>query len=130
MSEDKSTYYYEYIHGFLELLLLWLFCLFFSYPTFDVYVVEGIPGTYLVNRRVYGSSQGATVISFDKGGEWQPVTPPAVDANGNFITCNLVSIYCTPFLLPLSLSPSLSMHVVVLVLSLFLAMFTSSSHVR
>ena len=103
MSEDKSTYYYEYIHGFLELLLLWLFCLFFSYPTFDVYVVEGIPGTYLVNRRVYGSSQGATVISFDKGGEWQPVTPPAVGANGNLITCNLVSIYCTPFL-PLSLS--------------------------
>lgn len=75
----------------------------FSYPTFDVYVVEGIPGTYLVNRRVYGSSQGATVISFDKGGEWQPVTPPAVDANGNLIICNLVSIYCTPFL-PLSLS--------------------------
>lgn len=117
---------YEYIHGFLELLLLWSFCLFFSYPTFDVYVVEGIPGTYLVNRRVYGSSQGATVISFDKGGEWQPVTPPAVDANGNFITCNLVSIYCTPFL-----SLSLSMqHVVVLLLSLFLAMFTPSSHVR
>ena len=61
------------------------------YPTFDVYVVEGIPGTYLVNRKVYGSTQGATVISFDKGGEWKPLNPPATRANGQIINCNLVS---------------------------------------
>ncbi|XP_011403900.1 PREDICTED: VPS10 domain-containing receptor SorCS1-like [Amphimedon queenslandica] len=60
-----------------------------SYPTFDVYVVEGIPGTYLVNRRVYGSTQGATVISFDKGGEWKPLNPPTTDASGHLINCNL-----------------------------------------
>ena len=66
--------------------------MYFSYPRFDVYVVEGIPGTYLVNKRVYGSSQGSTVISFDKGGQWDPLIPPTTDANGSPINCNLVSV--------------------------------------
>ena len=52
--------------------------------------MESIIGTYLANRKIPTSTQGYTVISFDKGGEWTPVTPPATDSNGLPITCNLV----------------------------------------
>lgn len=54
--------------------------------------MEGIPGIYIVNKvAVYGSDQGSTVISFDKGGEWRSLTPPTVDSNNVLITCELVS---------------------------------------
>ena len=62
-----------------------------GYPTFDVYVVEGITATYLANKRVTYSNNGYTVISFDKGGQWTPLTPPALDADRHPITCNPVS---------------------------------------
>ncbi len=60
-------------------------------PRFDIHVVEGIVGTYMANRKLPGSSYGATVISFDKGGEWRAVTPPAVDYLGHPVTCYPVS---------------------------------------
>ena len=57
-----------------------------------MYVVEGIPGIYIVNKvAVYGSDQGSTVISFDKGGEWRSLTPPTVNAKGVLINCDPVS---------------------------------------
>ena len=52
-----------------------------GYPTFDVYVMEGIKGTYFANKKVPYSSNGYTVISFDKGGKWDPVSPPPAGAN-------------------------------------------------
>ncbi len=54
-------------------------------------MVEGIVGTYMANRKLPGSSYGATVISFDKGGEWRAVTPPTVDYLGHPVTCYPVS---------------------------------------
>lgn len=63
----------------------------YRYPTFDVYVVESLLGTYIANRKIPSSSYGSTVISFDKGGEWRPINPPAVDRNGQPIACNPVS---------------------------------------
>ena len=53
--------------------------------------VEGIVGTYIANRQVPGNDFGATVISFDKGGEWSLVTPPASDYNNRPIHCVPVS---------------------------------------
>jgi len=53
-----------------------------GYPSFDVHVVEGIVGTYIANRKTPGSQYGATVISFDKGGAWNFLTPPAVTSAG------------------------------------------------
>lgn len=44
--------------------------------------VEGIVGTYVANQRVLGSRYGASVISYDKGGEWVRLVPPAVDRSG------------------------------------------------
>ena len=35
----------------------------------------------------------ATFISFDKGGVWRPLTPPAVDRNNRPILCPSVSIH-------------------------------------
>lgn len=55
--------------------------------------VEGIVGTYVANRKAPGSSYGATVISFDKGGEWTLITPPAEDYQNNPVLCDPVSPY-------------------------------------
>ena len=59
------------------------------YPTFDVYVVEGILGTYIANVKSSNKNRGYTMISFDKGGEWNTVMPPVQDSKGQPITCNL-----------------------------------------
>jgi len=53
--------------------------------------VEGIVGTYIANRKTPGSQYGATVISFDKGGAWNFLTPPAVTSGGTPIICSPVS---------------------------------------
>lgn len=53
--------------------------------------MEGIVGTYIANKKVSDARYGATVISFDKGGEWAYITPPAVDRDGNPIMCVPVS---------------------------------------
>ena len=44
-------------------------------------------GTYIANRRVRGHFYGATVISFDKGGEWSLLRPPTVDIDQQPIIC-------------------------------------------
>ena len=62
-----------------------------GYPTFDVYVTEGISGTYLANKRVSYTNNGYTVITFDKGGRWATLTPPTVHANQEPLICNPVS---------------------------------------
>ena len=81
---------------------------------------ESIIGTYLANRKIPTSTQGYTVISFDKGGEWTPVTPPATDSNGLPITCNLVRYY--------DIFNTCIIQYIILDL-LFLALFSTSSHV-
>jgi len=55
--------------------------------------VEGIKGTYIANIDVERQSYGATVISFDKGGEWAPLTAPTLDLNGVPLNCFAVSYH-------------------------------------
>ncbi|XP_078357974.1 VPS10 domain-containing receptor SorCS1-like [Oculina patagonica] len=63
----------------------------------DIYRVKGLNGTYLAN--VYledefsGSQTFRSLISFNKGGEWHPLKPPAVDHNGVPTNCYLP--YCS-----------------------------------
>lgn len=53
--------------------------------------VESIVGTYIANKKISGARYGASVVSFDKGGKWLHITPPAVDKDGNPIICVPVS---------------------------------------
>ena len=49
--------------------------------------MEGIVGTYMANQKVPGSRYGASVISYDKGGEWVRLIPPAIDSSGRPTIC-------------------------------------------
>ncbi|XP_043197932.1 sortilin-related receptor-like, partial [Amphibalanus amphitrite] len=63
----------------------------------DVHRVSGLRGIYLASRLPpdYDGQQASrlgpehvlTLITFDKGGRWQPVSPPTVDATGVPIHC-------------------------------------------
>ena len=48
-------------------------------------------GTYMANQKVPGSRYGASVISYDKGGEWVRLVPPAIDSSGRPTLCAHVS---------------------------------------
>ena len=56
--------------------------------------VEGIVGTYIANRKTPGSRYGATVISFDKGGTWNLLTPPAGAVTSSGAVCVPVRETC------------------------------------
>ena len=49
--------------------------------------MEGIVGTYMANQKMPGSRYGASVISYDKGGEWVWLVPPAVDSTNRPTLC-------------------------------------------
>ena len=51
--------------------------------------VEGVVGTYFANVRTPNASDGLTLVSYDKGGNWLPLTPP-LDSQ---LTCQLVSAW-------------------------------------
>ena len=53
--------------------------------------VEGVVGTYFANRHADGSQYGSTVVSFDKGGRWNLLTPPALDVYNRPVVCAPVS---------------------------------------
>ena len=74
-----------------SLLLLSLPYSMIIHSLFPLTQVEGIVGTYIANRKTPGSQYGATVISFDKGGAWNFLTPPTVTSGGAPIICSLVS---------------------------------------
>ena len=65
--------------------------LFLSLPLTQV---EGIVGTYIANRKTPGSQYGATVISFDKGGTWNLLTPPASAVTTSGTVCVPVRETC------------------------------------
>ena len=70
----------------------------------DVHRVSGLRGIYLASRLQpgftgsprsrLGPEHVQTLITFDKGGRWQPLTPPAVDATGVPLYCNRVGSLC------------------------------------
>ena len=55
--------------------------------------MEGIVGTYIANTVDASGIFGATVISYDKGGKWTSLNPPAVDMMNRPIICQQVVLF-------------------------------------
>ncbi|XP_061922114.1 VPS10 domain-containing receptor SorCS2 isoform X3 [Entelurus aequoreus] len=51
----------------------------------DILEVRGIKGVFLANQKLDGKVR--TLITYNKGRDWEPLTPPATDMNGKTITC-------------------------------------------
>ncbi|KAL0266712.1 UNVERIFIED_CONTAM: hypothetical protein PYX00_009183 [Menopon gallinae] len=65
-------------------------------PFADFHKVEGLKGIYIASQvqpdadsNNIGPEHLLTLITFDRGGEWRPVTPPPLDASGVPINCKL-----------------------------------------
>ena len=52
--------------------------------------VEGLNGVLFANVKNPRSSYGASVVSYDKGGRWDAITPPTIDSNNRPIRCTPV----------------------------------------
>ncbi|XP_078263253.1 VPS10 domain-containing receptor SorCS2 isoform X3 [Rhinoraja longicauda] len=53
----------------------------------DIHEVQGVKGVFLANRKVNGKVK--TYITYNKGRDWQLLTPPATDMNGKETKCHL-----------------------------------------
>ncbi|TTA98333.1 VPS10 domain-containing receptor SorCS2 [Bagarius yarrelli] len=51
----------------------------------DVLEVRGIKGVFLANQKVDGKVR--TLITYNNGRDWEPLTPPTVDLNGKTLNC-------------------------------------------
>lgn len=51
--------------------------------------VRGIKGVFLANQKIDGKV--TTLITYNKGRDWEPLTPPTTDMNGKPVSCNAVS---------------------------------------
>uniref|UniRef100_A0AAR2LUC1 VPS10 domain-containing receptor SorCS2 n=1 Tax=Pygocentrus nattereri TaxID=42514 RepID=A0AAR2LUC1_PYGNA len=51
----------------------------------DVLEVRGIKGVFLANQKEDGKV--TTLITFNKGRDWEPLAPPTTDMNGKPVTC-------------------------------------------
>ncbi|TKS92590.1 VPS10 domain-containing receptor [Collichthys lucidus] len=51
----------------------------------DILEVRGIKGVFLANQKIDGKV--TTLITYNKGRDWEPLAPPATDMNGKPISC-------------------------------------------
>ncbi|KAJ0055861.1 hypothetical protein NL108_013982, partial [Boleophthalmus pectinirostris] len=51
----------------------------------DILEVKGVKGVFLANQKLNGKV--TTVITYNKGRDWEHLTPPATDMNGKSLTC-------------------------------------------
>lgn len=56
--------------------------------------VRGIKGVFLANQKIDGKV--TTLITYNKGRNWDPLAPPTTDMNGKPVSCKAVS--CDPHL--------------------------------
>lgn len=59
--------------------------------------MRGIKGVFLANQKTDGKV--TTLITYNKGRDWEHLTPPTTDMNGKPITCKVVSARLTRDLL-------------------------------
>eukprot|EP00118_Oscarella_pearsei_P002351 m.10303 g.10303 ORF g.10303 m.10303 type:complete len:970 (+) comp22172_c0_seq1:130-3039(+) len=57
-----------------------------------LYKLEGIRGTYFANRNQNDESI-TTIVTFDKGATWNPISAPQTDLNGKDTNCNQASCF-------------------------------------
>lgn len=55
--------------------------------------VRGIKGVFLANQKVDGKVR--TLITYNKGRDWEPLAPPSTDMNGKPVNCKSVRKLCT-----------------------------------
>ncbi|XP_038648027.1 VPS10 domain-containing receptor SorCS2 isoform X4 [Scyliorhinus canicula] len=53
----------------------------------DIHEVQGVKGVFLANKKV--NSKVKTYITYNKGRDWQLLTPPSTDMNGKPTNCHL-----------------------------------------
>uniref|UniRef100_A0A8C4I610 VPS10 domain-containing receptor SorCS2 n=1 Tax=Dicentrarchus labrax TaxID=13489 RepID=A0A8C4I610_DICLA len=51
----------------------------------DILEVRGIKGVFLANQKIDGKV--TTLITYNKGRDWEPLAPPSTDMNGKQISC-------------------------------------------
>uniref|UniRef100_A0A8C7KHC6 VPS10 domain-containing receptor SorCS2 n=1 Tax=Oncorhynchus kisutch TaxID=8019 RepID=A0A8C7KHC6_ONCKI len=51
----------------------------------DILEVRGVKGVFLANQKVDGKV--TTLITYNKGRDWEPLAPPTTDMNGKTVTC-------------------------------------------
>uniref|UniRef100_A0A7N6FHQ3 VPS10 domain-containing receptor SorCS2 n=1 Tax=Anabas testudineus TaxID=64144 RepID=A0A7N6FHQ3_ANATE len=56
----------------------------------DILEVRGIKGVFLANQKIDGKVM--TLITYNKGRDWEPLTPPTTDMNGKPVSCR--APYC------------------------------------
>ena len=66
----------------------------------DFHKVEGLRGIYIASQVQPTADSNnitpehlLTLITFDRGGEWRPLTPPSVDDDGYPIKCDAVRFF-------------------------------------
>lgn len=77
-----------------------LFCRYFAKDPFvDLTKVSALRGVYIANVQTNTSvltiEGQKSLITFDKGGTWVPLTPPLEDAQGHPSNCSKVNVYNT-----------------------------------
>ena len=63
-------------------------------PFADVHKVAGIRGVYIATQlinKTLSSTHQRSLITYDKGGQWQLIIAPYKDINGRPTNCSLVS---------------------------------------
>ncbi|XP_037531168.1 VPS10 domain-containing receptor SorCS2 [Nematolebias whitei] len=53
----------------------------------DILEVRGVKGVFLANQKIDGKV--TTLITYNKGRDWEPLTPPATDMNGKPVSCKV-----------------------------------------
>jgi hypothetical protein len=80
-----------YFNGLSDVSVAWL-RQYAPYRFLDFYRVAALRGVYISTQLEYGlvgQRHLRTVITYDKGGEWEYIEPPAHDTNKQPITCKL-----------------------------------------
>lgn len=67
-----------------------------------VFQVRGIKGVFLANQKI--DAKVTTLITYNKGRDWEPLTPPTTDMNGKPVTCKAVSTHPLPLTADLLIS--------------------------
>uniref|UniRef100_A0A4W5NIW6 VPS10 domain-containing receptor SorCS2 n=1 Tax=Hucho hucho TaxID=62062 RepID=A0A4W5NIW6_9TELE len=58
----------------------------------DILEVRGVKGVFMANQKVDGKV--TTLITYNKGRDWEPLAPPTTDMNGKPVTCRSVRNPC------------------------------------
>lgn len=91
-----TTWYSDYYISYVIILVSLCFRYFANEPFADLHRVEGLRGVFiatLINGSVSEDNM-RSVITFDKGGTWELLQPPAADSLGGTLDCQVDWLVC------------------------------------